>query len=203
MASDCSDATLTGSVSLRHPPGWDEESAARMWGPGRHREGAFEIPPRAHREAEVTVPVPDYAAPGHYPVRAQLTLTGDVPPAWRQTVEDVCVITVGEPGELVRLVGEPADIDLARGDSARLSAVVDSGAAADLGLEAHLISPWGTWEWMGPASQGTVLPAGSQVEVGFDVTPPPWVIPGQWWALIRIGCAGRLLYTPAVSVTVR
>ena len=203
VASDCSDATLTGSVSLRHPPGWDEESAARMWGPGRHREGAFEIPPRAHREAEVTVPVPDYAAPGHYPVRAQLTLTGDVPPAWRQTVEDVCVITVGEPGELVRLVGEPADIDLARGDSARLSAVVDSGAAADLGLEAHLISPWGTWEWMGPASQGTVLPAGSQVEVGFDVTPPPWVIPGQWWALIRIGCAGRLLYTPAVSVTVR
>ena len=202
VASDCSDATLTGSVSLRHPPGWDEESATRRWAPGRHREGAFEIPPRGHREAEVTVRVPDDAAPGHYPVRAQLTLSGDIPPAWRQTVEDVCVITIGEPGELVRLVGEPADIDLARGDTARLSAVVGSHAAADLALEAHLISPWGTWEWMGPASVGAVLPAGSQAEVGFDVTPPPWATPGRWWALIRIGCAGRLLYTSAVRVVV-
>jgi hypothetical protein len=47
------------------------------------------------------------------------------------------------------------------------------------------------------------LPAHSTVDVGFDITPPPWVSPGRWWALIRIGCAGRLLYTAAVAVTVR
>ena len=41
------------------------------------------------------------------------------------------------------------------------------------------------------------------VELGFDVAPPAWVEPGQWWALIRIGCAGRLVYSPAVRVTVR
>ena len=103
----------------------------------------------------------------------------------------------------MRLSAEPADIVVARGEAARLSVTVASGAAADLALEAHLISPWGTWEWIGPAASGAVLPAGGDVEVGFDVAPPPWVTPGQWWALIRIGCAGRLLYSPAVAVTVR
>ena len=69
-----------------------------------------------HRETEVSVRIPDDAAPGRYPVRAQLTLSGDVPPAWHQSVEDVCVITVGDPdGELVRLAAEPADIVVARG----------------------------------------------------------------------------------------
>ncbi|KLO33015.1 hypothetical protein [Mycobacterium haemophilum] len=47
-----------------------------------------------------------------------------------------------------------------------------------------------------------VLPADSTVEVGFDVTPPAWLEPGQWWALVRVGCAGRLIYSPAVQVTV-
>jgi alpha-mannosidase len=35
------------------------------------------------------------------------------------------------------------------------------------------------------------------------VNPPVWVEPGQWWALVRVGCAGRLVYSPAVKVTVR
>jgi alpha-mannosidase len=211
VASDCSDTALTGSVRLRRPRGWAEtaDSATRLWAPGRpgqdRGEGTVELPPRAHREAEFTVEVPDDAVPGHYPVRAQLTLTGDVPPAWRQPVEDVCVVTVGDTDEdLIRLVEqEAADIVVARGHTAMLTATVASGAYDDLDLEAHLISPWGTWEWMGPASQGATLRARSTTEVGFELTPPPWVTPGRWWALIRIGCAGRLLYTPAVAVVVR
>jgi hypothetical protein len=47
------------------------------------------------------------------------------------------------------------------------------------------------------------LPARGRVELGFDVTPPAWVEPGQWWALVRVGCAGRLVYSPAAKVTVR
>ncbi|MGI9162211.1 MAG: NEW3 domain-containing protein [Mycobacterium sp.] len=203
IASDCSDADVDAAVGLRYPPGWEpgpgEDPAKRMFGPRSYR-----LPARGHREAELFVTVPTDAEPGHYPVRAQLTLAGDIPPAWRQTVEDVCMITVGdvEPN-VVRLVGEPADVVLARGETGRLTVAVSSGAHADLALEAHLISPWGTWDWIGPAARGAVLPAGSTVEVGFDVSPPPWLTPGQWWALIRVGCAGRLLYTPAVAVTVR
>ncbi|WP_099249745.1 NEW3 domain-containing protein [Mycobacterium sp. shizuoka-1] len=192
-ASDCSDASLLGDVRLRGPRGWTV-------GPP---ELSFELPAGHHREAEIVVDVPPDAVPGHYPLRAQLTLGGDVPVAWRQPVEDVCVVSVGTPDALVQLVAEPDAVVVAAGQRARLAVTVGSSAGTDLVVEAHLISPWGTWEWIGPAARGAVLSARSTVEIAFDVTPPPWQQPGTWWALIRVGCAGRLLYTPAVAVTVR
>lgn len=194
VASDCSDATLAGTVALLGPPGWTVE-------PG---ELTFELTTGGHREAEIVIAVPPDADPGGYPVRAQLTLDGNIPPAWRQTVEDVCLVTVGAPGaELVYLVTEPSDVAVTPGERTRLTVAVGSHAYGDLALEAHLISPWGTWDWVGPAARGAVLPARSTVELAFDVAPPPWVTPGRWWALIRIGCAGRLLYTQTVAVTVQ
>ncbi len=83
-----------------------------------------------------------------------------------------------------------------------MTVTVGSNAGVDVSLEAHLISPWGTWEWIGPAELGAVLPAGGSAELGFNVRPPAWLTLGQWWALIRIGCAGQLIYSPAVTVTV-
>ena len=192
-ASDCSDATLAGRVRLRGPRGWTVEPDLLP----------FELPTGHHREAEIVVTVPPDAEPGDHPIRAQLTLSGDVPAAWKQAVEDVCVVSVGALGELVRLVTEPSDIVVAAGECARLAVTVGSAAHTELSLEAHLISPWGTWEWIGPAARGAVVGARSEVEVAFDIAPPPWTKPGRWWAVIRIGCAGRLLYTPAVAVTVR
>ena len=192
-ASDCSDAMLAGQVRLRGPRGWAVHPDVLP----------FELPAGDHREAEIVVTVPPGAAAGDYPIRAQLTLAGDVPAAWKQTVEDVCVISVGTPDPLVRLVTEPSDIVVAAGEQARLAVTVGSAAHTDLALEAHLISPWGTWEWIGPASSGAVVGARSTTDVVFEVAPPPWTKPGQWWALVRIGCAGRLLYTHAVAVTVR
>ncbi|MEZ0362581.1 NEW3 domain-containing protein [Mycobacterium sp. pUA109] len=193
-ASDCTDATLTGRITLLGPNGWSLTPAAVP----------VELPPGRHREAEIAVAVPRGTDPGRYPVRAQLTLDGEgVPPSWRQTVEDVCVVSVGADGPLVSLVAEPTDVTVAPGGAARLAVTLGSQAAADLAVEAHLISPWGTWEWVGPAAVGAVLPARGRVEIGFDVTPPPWLAPGQWWALVRVGCAGTLLYSPAVTLTVR
>ena len=84
-----------------------------------------------------------------------------------------------------------------------LSVTVGTDAHADLAVEAHLISPWGTWEWLGPNIIGADLPARGTVDLEFDVAPPAWVEPGEWWALIRVACAGELLYSPAVKVTVR
>jgi alpha-mannosidase len=209
VASDCSDAALTAVVRLHCPPNWsaaEPDSAVRTLAAREGHSIRVELDPRGYRDAEFAVRVPDDAPPGRYPVRAELALDGDLPPAWRQRVEDVCLITVGDVADadaLVRLVGEPQEVVVDRGRRARLTATVESGAFGDLNLEAHLISPWGTWEWIGPAAVGAVLPAQSTVEVGFDIAPPPWATPGRWWALIRIGCAGRLLYTPAVAVTVR
>lgn len=194
-ASDCSDATLDGAVQLVCPDAWSATPA----------ELPFTLCSGEHREADVVVTIPARARPGLYPVRAQLLITGDdVPPAWRQAVEDVCVVQVGAArgAELVYLVDGPADVGLAAGGTARLTVTVGTHARADLALEAHLISPWGTWEWMGPPALGAVLPARGTVDLGFDVTPPAWQDPGEWWALVRVGCAGRLVYSPAVKVTV-
>ena len=195
-ASDSCDASLVGTVRLVCPHGWSA-SPAKL---------PFTLRPGEHLEADVTLKMPAQVDPGWYPVRAQLQVTGeDISPAWRQVVEDVCMISVGgaDDGGLVHLVDGPADVEVAAGDSARLAVTVRSDACADLSLEAHVISPWGTWEWIGPATLGAVLPARGTVELGFDVVPPAWVEPGQWWALVRVGCAGRLVYSPAAKVTVR
>ena len=195
-ASDCSDAPLSGTVAVVCPDGWRAIPA----------ELPFTLCPAEHVEADVVLAIPGRAQPGPYPVRAQLCITDpEAPEAWRQVVEDVCVVHVGarHEAELVYLLDDPADIALAAGDSARLTVTVGSQACAELALEAHLISPWGTWEWIGPAALGATLPARGTVELGFDLAPPVSLEPGQWWALVRIGCAGRLLYSPAVQVTVR
>ena len=194
-ASDCTDAALDGTVTVVCPDAWSATPA----------ELPFMLCGGDHREADVVVSVPAGTRAGLYPVRAQLRVTGDnAPAAWRQVVEDVCVVEVGagEETELVYLLDGPADVELAAGETARLTVTVGTHARADLALEAHLISPWGTWEWIGPAALGAVLPARGSVELGFDVTPPAWQHPGQWWALVRVGCAGRLVYSPAVKVTV-
>jgi hypothetical protein len=120
-------------------------------------------------------------------------------------VEDVCVVSVDAPtgDALLRLIREPEPVDIKPGESARLAVTVGTDAHADLAVEAHLISPWGTWEWMGPAAIGVELAARGTAELGFDVAPPPWTEPGEWWALIRVGGAGTLLYSEAVKVRVR
>jgi alpha-mannosidase len=195
VAGDCTDAVLSGRVELLCPPGWSATP----------EELAFELEPGGYREADLSVRIPPDVRPGCYPLRAQLTLTGaDLPPSWRQTVEDVCLIDVGEPaGQLLRLIDGPADIVLDPGQRAPLAVTVGADAGADLAVEAHLISPWGTWEWLGPAAVGAVLPARGQVRLTFEAAPPPWTGPGQWWALVRVAAAGHLLYTPAVRVIVR
>lgn len=193
-ASDSSDATLRGTVVLGCPDGWSAAPA----------ELPFVLSGGEHLHTDVVVSIPARTEPGPYPVRAQLRVGGNVvPTSWRQAVEDVCVVTVGgESAELVYLAGGPTDLALRPGEAGALTVTVGGHGGADLALEAHLISPWGTWEWMGPAALGAVLPARGSVDLGFQLNPPAWLEPGQWWALIRIGCAGRLLYSPAVKVTV-
>ena len=104
---------------------------------------------------------------------------------------------------MLRLVTDPEPVEVRGGQTATIGVTVGTDARADLAVEAHLISPWGTWEWMGPNVVGAELPAAGTATLEFDVAPPAWVEPGQWWALIRVACAGDLIYSPAVQVTVR
>ncbi|ODR07176.1 alpha-mannosidase [Mycolicibacillus koreensis] len=194
-ASDCTDTALTAELTVTGAPGWATAPVRTV-----------SLAPGAHTDTEVVVDVPAHAEAGLYPVTARLRLTDPgLPAAWGQPVEDVCVVTVGDPAaaRLLYLVDEPAEVDLSAGDRATLSVTVGTDARADLAVEAHLISPWGTWEWTGPPCRGATVPAGGTATLRFAVAPPPWVSPGQWWALIRVGAAGRLLYSPAVRLVVR
>lgn len=196
VASDCTDAALRGRVRLCGPPPWSVE-------PG---EVTFVLPPGEYLDPDVTVGVPADTQPGLYPVRVELAATGGrhLPASWRQVVEDVCVLQVGNPDgdQLLRLVAGPSAVAVHRGKTARLSVTVATDAHAALAIEAHLISPWGTWEWLGPAVIGAEPPAAGMTTLNFDVTPPPWLAPGTWWALVRVAGAGALVYSPAVSVVV-
>ena len=195
-ASDCSDSVLHGRVRLVAPPGWTAEPD----------ELPFVLPPGEHLEATVELTMPTDVTAGLYPVRAELAVTGNapIPASWRQVVEDVCVVSVGETtDQMLRLLAEPQAVAVSAGEAATLSVTVGTDAYADLAAEAHLISPWGTWEWLGPCVIGAEIPARGSVVLDFAVAPPPSVQPGEWWALIRIASAGHLLYTPAVKVTVR
>jgi alpha-mannosidase len=88
VASDCSDSALAGVVRLVCPDGW-------LATPDKL---PFDVPPGGHLETRVALTMPARTSPGRYPVRAQLQLTGTtLPAAWRQVVEDVCVVTVGSP----------------------------------------------------------------------------------------------------------
>ncbi len=178
------------------PPGWSSDPD----------ELPFELEAGEHLKRAVTLRIPSDVRPGLYPIRAQLRVTGDdIPPAWRQIVEDVCVVSIdgADDDGLLYLVDGPSDVEVAAGESARIAITVGTDACAELNLQAHLISPWGTWEWMGPATVGAVVAARGCVELTFDVRPPVWVRPGEWWALVRVGCAGQLVYSPAVNVAVR
>jgi alpha-mannosidase len=195
VASDSTDADLHGFVRLAVPAGWTVDVP----------EVPFGLPAGGHLCTDLAVTAPSDLPPGRYPVRALLTPadTPGLPPSWRQEVEDVAVLTVGEPsGDLIRLAADPAPVRVRAGAQARLSVRVASAAGAPITLEASVISPWGTWSCVGPRLVGATLPALGEVELGFDVAPPPGTPAGRWWALIRVVGAGRLLYSPAVAFEV-
>ncbi|MFG1930118.1 NEW3 domain-containing protein [Mycobacterium sp. NPDC048908] len=198
VASDSSDAALHGKVRLLCPTGCRVEPT----------ELPFVLPPGEHLNTDVVLTVSPDAPHGLLPVRAELAVTGSdaasIPPSWRQMVEDVCVVSVDAGDDhLLKLVSGPESVELSAGQTGRLAVTVGTDAHADLAVEAHLISPWGTWEWIRPAAVGRELPARGTLELGFDVAPAAWTEPGEWWALIRLSCAGQLLYSPAVKVAVR
>lgn len=55
---------------------------------------------------------------------------------------------------------------------------------------------------VGAYRAGAVVPARSSVELEFTLRPPVWASPGTWWALVRVGGAGALVYSPAVRLAV-
>ena len=75
--------------------------------------------------------------------------------------------------------------------------------ASPLRGEAQLVSPFGSWDALGPWTLGFAAEPGAAVTLGYRVAMPPGARPGaHWWALVKVMYFGRVRYSPAVPVTV-
>jgi hypothetical protein len=140
-------------------------------------------------------------------------------------VEDTAMVAVGErrwpdpdlpPEEELELMqadysAGAAEVDLAvltpglrlaPGDSGEMLVRVTSGVASELHGEAQLVSPFGTWEMLGPWTQGFSISPGESTVLRFAVSVPVSARHAQWWALVKVMYYGRVRYTEAIGVAI-
>jgi alpha-mannosidase len=110
--------------------------------------------------------------------------------------------TAAIAGELDLAVLTPA-LRLAPGATGEVAVAVTNGLASPLRAEAQLVSPFGSWEALGPWTQGVHAAPGERVTARFRVRIPGDARPGtQWWALVKVMYFGRVRYSATVPVTV-
>ena len=97
------------------------------------------------------------------------------------------------------------ELNVAPGGRGEIVVNITSRLASELHGEAQVISPFGTWDALGPATQGfSVLPQATTA-VRFGVRLPETALRrrSRWWALVKVMYYGRVRYTPAIPVFVR
>ncbi|GLW09287.1 alpha-mannosidase [Microtetraspora sp. NBRC 13810] len=192
VASDLVDADAEGQVLVLPPAGWDASPSDR---PVRLRPGGWTA-------FDVALAPPPGAAPGPWPVAVRLTHGG-------QAYEDVIFVDGrGRParaggGELLAVDVPARGVALAPGEHGRFTVGLRNLAGFDIRGEAQVISPWGTWDLVGPAVHPVAVPAGSAAELAVRVDVPPGARPGSWWLLVKCMWFGRVSYSPAVPLLVR
>jgi predicted ATPase len=79
---------------------------------------------------------------------------------------------------------------------------VTSGLASELRGEAQLVSPFGSWEMLGPWTQGFSVAPGASAVLRFAVHVPLTARHAQSWALVKVMYYGRVRYTEAIPVVI-
>ena len=96
------------------------------------------------------------------------------------------------------------ELTMAPGGQGEIVVNITSRLASELHGEAQVISPFGTWDALGPATQGFSVMPQATTAVRFGVRLPKTARPGsRWWALVKVMYYGRVRYTPAIPVFVR
>jgi len=179
----------------------------------------YELAPGGYAAWDLVVRVPPETAAGRYFVAARIRDDLGHP------VEDTAMVAVGErrwpdpdlpPEETLELmqadyIAAAAEMDLTvltpelrltPGGQGELQVRVTSGLASELHGEAQLISPFGTWEMLGPWTQGFSIAPGASTVLRFAASVPVTARNAQWWALVKVMYYGRVRYTEAIPVAI-
>ncbi|MFI5082200.1 MAG: NEW3 domain-containing protein, partial [Streptosporangiales bacterium] len=206
----CGAESASGTVELVAP---DEVTVAAS------RDLRYDLAPGGYAAWDLSVRVPPGTAPGRYFVAARIR--DDL----GHLVEDTAMVAVGErnwpdpalpPEDALELMqadyaagaaeAEVAvltpGLRLAPGSQGELEVRVTSGLASELRGEAQLVSPFGSWEMLGPWTQGFSIAPGASTVLRFAVHVPVTARHAQWWALVKVMYYGRVRYTEAIPVAI-
>jgi hypothetical protein len=209
----CGAEAASGAVELTVPG----ELTVSPAGPFR-----YELAPGGYAAWDLTVRAAPETGNGRYFLAARI---GDGLDGPGLVIEDAAMVAVGErrwpdpdlpPEETLELlqadyIASAAEVELAvltpelrltPGGQAELAVSVTSGLASELRGEAQLVSPFGSWDLLGPWTQGFRAAPGEPVVLRFDVLASAAARHGTWWALVKIMYFGRVRYTDAVPVIV-
>ncbi|WP_436500460.1 NEW3 domain-containing protein [Actinokineospora sp. HUAS TT18] len=214
IASQLVAEEFSSELTVVVPEGWTVEPARRP----------ITLAPDGHTSFPIALTPPSTVEPGLHFARVQLAVGEDL-------VEDVVTLLV--PGKLDAILPPPPGdeinheqqskgttsdqgrelglrisapdprITVAPGGRAKLALTLTSEAAGRIDGEAMPVSPWGTWDFIGPYAKGFSVEPGETVDVEFDVVVPAGAEPGHWWAMIKLMWFGRVQYGPAVALVVR
>jgi hypothetical protein len=179
----------------------------------------YQLAPGGYAAWDLAVRVPPGTAAGRYFVAARIR--DDL----GHLVEDTALVAVGEhrwpdpdlpPEETIELMQADyrtaaAEVDVAvltpelrltPGGQGELLVRVTSGLASELHGEAQLVSPFGTWEMLGPPAQGFSIAPETSTVLRFVASVPVTARHAQWWALVKVMYYGRVRYTDAIPVVI-
>jgi hypothetical protein len=143
-----------------------------------------------------------------------------------QLLEDAALVTVGQPAspdlslpleELLPLIDADQralaaeiglalsadELSLAPGQRGELAVSISNRTGSQVRGEAQVISPFGSWNLLGPWTLGFAADPGGEVTLRYPVSVPASARPGaEWWAIFKIMYFGRVRYTSPVRVMV-
>ncbi|WP_405868336.1 NEW3 domain-containing protein [Streptomyces sp. NBC_00005] len=186
IASELTDAPVSGTVTVEVPPGWSAEPAQLPYALG---PGGFTL-------TEVTVTPPPDAVPGRHWLTARLSYEG-------QTYEDVVALDVpgGQAGPTLLADLGVEQITVRRDERTRLPVTVHNTTRGPINGTLWAVSSWGTWPGIGPGCQGFAVAAGEQLDCHIDVDGSA-LPPGSYWLMAKLAWHGRVAYTKAVALEV-
>ncbi|MGH3395494.1 MAG: hypothetical protein ACRDPO_12480, partial [Streptosporangiaceae bacterium] len=208
----CGPDPAAGEIRLAIPAGLDVQPA----GPLR-----YDLAARDHAGWDLAVRARPGTAAGHHFVTAAICDQAG------QQIEDAALVAVGEPAPAeppdwlrpgllaasdaearaieaeVELTVASRELRLAPGEAGVIEVVVASRAASEIRGEVQLISPAGSWPFLGAWTSAFSAAPGAAALLSFPVTAPADARPGQrWWALAKVMYFGRARYAEPVEIII-